>query len=108
MTASADDVAFTAGWVMTEQIMPDHIHAVLRVRRRLEKPLGEHLRGFKIGCTKLARQLGVVGGGGVSCSGIDARVPVRGEGAAEINYRGMRPAGVEQLVAQAVKVQMEP
>jgi len=65
--------------VLSERVMPDHLHVVLRVRRRLAKPLGEHLRGLKIGCTKLARQLGVVGGE-ASCSGINARVPVRGAG----------------------------
>jgi len=50
--------------VLAKRVMPDHLHLVLRVRRRLAKPLGEHLRGFKIGCTKIARAFG--------CSGIDA------------------------------------
>ena len=51
--------------VLGVQVMPEHLHGVLRVRRRMAKPLGEHLRGFKIGATKIARELGV-------CSGIDA------------------------------------
>lgn len=50
--------------VMGVQVMPEHLHGVLRVVRRMKKPLGEHLRGFKIGATKIARELG--------CSGIDA------------------------------------
>ena len=41
------------GW----QLMPDHLHVVLRVARRMAKPLGEHLRGFKIGCTKICRAM---------------------------------------------------
>ena len=37
------------------QLMPDHLHTVLRVCHRMGKPLGECLRGFKIGCTKIYR-----------------------------------------------------
>ncbi len=40
--------------VLGVQCMPEHLHMVLRVDRRMAKPLGEHLRGFKIGCTKIA------------------------------------------------------
>jgi len=65
--------------VMAVRVMPDHVHVVLKVRRRLKKPLGEHLRGFKIGCTKLARQLGGAVDLGLP-SGSDAREPVRGAG----------------------------
>lgn len=54
--------------VLGVQVMPEHLHGVLRVVRRMEKPLGEHLRGFKIGATKIARELGAL-----SCPGIDAR-----------------------------------
>ena len=43
--------------VLGVQIMPDHLHAVLRVCRRMGKPLGECLRGFKIGCTKICREM---------------------------------------------------
>ena len=46
------------------RVMPDHLHGVLRVNHRMAKPLGEHLRGFKIGATKIARRLG-------ACSAID-------------------------------------
>lgn len=65
--------------VIAARVMPDHLHVVLRVRRQLKKPLGEHLRGFKIGCTKLARELGAIADV-PSSSGIDARESVRGEG----------------------------
>lgn len=46
--------------VLGLQLMPEHLHAVLRVTRRLKKPLGECLRGFKIGATKIARELGLL------------------------------------------------
>ncbi len=60
--------------VLGVQIMPEHLHGVLRVKRRMAKPLGEQLRGFKIGATKIAREMG-------ACSGIDAGgQSVRGRG----------------------------
>lgn len=59
--------------VLGVQVMPEHLHGVVRVAHRLDKPLGEHLRGFKIGVTKIARGLGV-------CSGIDAGERSRGNG----------------------------
>ena len=45
--------------VVGVQMMGEHLHLVLRVTRRLAKPLGEYLRGFKIGATKIARELGL-------------------------------------------------
>lgn len=42
--------------ILGAQAMPDHLHAVLRVHRQMPKPLGECLRGFKIGCTKIWRE----------------------------------------------------
>ena len=35
------------------QLMPEHLHAVLRVKRRMAKPLGLALRGFKGGASQL-------------------------------------------------------
>jgi hypothetical protein len=46
--------------VLGVELMPEHFHGVLRVVRRMEKPLGERLRGFKIGASKVARELGVL------------------------------------------------
>lgn len=46
--------------VLGVQVMTEHLHGVLRVLRRMEKPLGERLRGFKIGASKVARELGVL------------------------------------------------
>ncbi len=46
--------------VVGVQVMPEHLHGVLRVMRRLSKPLGEQLRGFKIGASKIARELGAL------------------------------------------------
>ena len=50
--------------VLGVQVMPEHLHGVVRVFTRLKKPLCECLRGFKIGATKIARELG--------CPDIDA------------------------------------
>jgi hypothetical protein len=46
--------------VLGVQLMPEHLHGVLRVVRKMEKPLGERLRGFKIGASRIARELGVL------------------------------------------------
>ena len=50
--------------VLNAQTMPEHLHGVWRMKAPLRRQLGEHLRGFKIGATKIARELG--------CSSIDA------------------------------------
>ena len=39
--------------VLGYQLMPEHLHFVLRAFRRLNKPLGIALRGFKGGCSKI-------------------------------------------------------
>ena len=39
--------------VLAAQLMPAHLHAVLRVRRRMAKPLGIALRGFKGGASQI-------------------------------------------------------
>ncbi len=39
------------------QIMPDHLHAILEVRRPMDRPLGNAIGGFKTGCEKLYRKL---------------------------------------------------
>ena len=64
--------------VLGVQVMPEHLHGVLRVARHMAKPLGEHLRGFKmIGATKIARELGAL----PRCSDIDAGArATRGQG----------------------------
>ena len=36
------------------QLMPDHAHFIVRVERRLERPLGQLLAGFKTGSSKAA------------------------------------------------------
>ena len=59
--------------VIGVQLMPEHLHGVVRVAQRMAKPLGEQLRGFKIGATKIARDLGII-------SGIDAGERSRGRG----------------------------
>ena len=43
--------------VVETQMMPDHLHAVLFVKERMERPLGKVLLGFKQGCNKAFREL---------------------------------------------------
>ena len=38
------------------QIMPDHLHGIIEVKRPLERHLGEYIRGFKIGATQAYRE----------------------------------------------------
>ena len=39
------------------QLMPDHLHAILRVTRPMKRPLGNAIGGFKTGCEKIYRKL---------------------------------------------------
>ena len=39
--------------VLGIQLMPEHLHAVLRVKQRMKKPLGIALRGFKGGASQI-------------------------------------------------------
>ncbi len=43
--------------VVALQMMPDHLHGILFVKERMEKPLGKVLLGFKQGCNKAFREL---------------------------------------------------
>lgn len=43
--------------VLSLQMMPDHLHGILFVERKLPIPLGKVLLGFKQGCNKAYRQL---------------------------------------------------
>lgn len=43
--------------VIALQIMPDHMHGILYVREKMEKPLGMALRGFKQSCNKQFRSI---------------------------------------------------
>ncbi|MBR4135260.1 MAG: transposase [Bacteroidales bacterium] len=45
--------------VVALQMMPDHLHGILFVRRKMEKPLGMAIRGFKQSCNKHYRELGI-------------------------------------------------
>ena len=47
--------AVSAGYI---QLMPDHFHGILFVRKDMKKHLGDVLRSFKIGCNKGFRSLG--------------------------------------------------
>lgn len=49
--------------VVALQMMPDHLHGILFVREKMEKPLGIALRGFKQSCNRHYRELE---GGGVA------------------------------------------
>ncbi len=43
--------------VVALQIMPDHLHGILFVKEKMEKPLGMAIRGFKQSCNRHYRQL---------------------------------------------------
>lgn len=43
--------------VLALQMMPDHLHGILFVREKMEKPLGMALRGFKQSCNRHYREL---------------------------------------------------
>ena len=43
--------------VIALQMMPDHLHGILFVREKMEKPLGMALRGFKHSCNHHYREL---------------------------------------------------
>ncbi len=43
--------------VVALQMMPDHLHGILFVKEKMEKPLGMALRGFKQSCNHHYRQL---------------------------------------------------
>lgn len=43
--------------VIALQMMPDHLHGILFVQERMEKPLGMALRGFKQSCNRHYREL---------------------------------------------------
>ena len=44
--------------VVALQMMPDHLHGILFVEEKMEKPLGMALRGFKQSCNKHFREMG--------------------------------------------------
>lgn len=43
--------------VIALQMMPDHLHGILFVKEKMEKPLGMALRGFKKSCNRHYREL---------------------------------------------------
>ncbi len=43
--------------VLALQMMPDHLHGILFVKEKMEKPLGMALRGFKQSCNRHYREL---------------------------------------------------
>ena len=45
------------------QLMPDHLHGALETLSPMSRPLGEQIRGFKAGATKIARSLGILSPG---------------------------------------------
>ena len=49
--------------VVALQMMPDHLHAVLFVREKMEKPLGKVLLGVKQACNRAFREVMPEGGG---------------------------------------------
>lgn len=76
--------------VLAVQLMPEHLHAVIRVKRRMAKPLGMALRGFKGGASKIYWRL--AGDGGAA-----ARKPLFSAGYVDTILGDKR--AVEQAVA---------
>ena len=52
--------------VLAVQMMPDHLHGILFVKKKMEKPLGMVMRGFKQSCNKHYRELILGRDGGVA------------------------------------------
>ena len=71
------------------QIMPDHIHFILRVTERLARPLGLIIAGFKTGSSKAA-----TGKPGFWSEGIQDTI--------------MKPGNVDGLVAEACRADARP
>lgn len=47
--------------IVALQMMPDHLHGIVFVREKMDRPLGAVLNGFKTGCNKAFRELCPVG-----------------------------------------------
>ena len=43
--------------IWTHQLMPDHLHAIIFVKRRIPVHLGTVINGFKVACNRIYRQL---------------------------------------------------
>ncbi len=43
--------------VIAQQLMPDHFHGILFIRRHMERHLGEVIKNFKLGCNRELRAL---------------------------------------------------
>lgn len=46
--------------VLDKEVLPDRIRIVLRVAENMAKPLEEIVRGYRIGCFRIAREYGLV------------------------------------------------
>ena len=75
-------------------IMPDHIHGILFVRSKMEKHLGHVINGFKTGCRKAARELGLLS------VGFTAAMPQSTEQA--------MPQSTEQAMPQSTEQRTNP
>ena len=64
--------------VLTQMVMPDHVHLVIQVLEPLPQSIGAVVRGFKSGCTKVYKE----------------EFYHRGENATEV-HRGTRAGGAE-------------
>jgi hypothetical protein len=80
-------------------IMPDHIHGLLFVHEKMEKHLGNVIWGFKTGCRKAARELGL----------LPDRSPQEEKGAAHLAQptRQEQPTGQKQTTGQEQTTKQE-
>lgn len=90
------------------EIMPDHLHLVLHVKRELKRPLGNAIAGFKTGCETIFARLG--GEGRLFAEGfVDEIVFRAGQLSAEFDYLHDNPRrlAVKRLFPELFKVVSE-
>lgn len=105
--------------VLTERVMPDHFHGVLFVTEPIACPLGQVIKGFKLGCNKAMRVLhpailspGAAGqpGAGLFAAGfVDTVLWRKGQLKAMLNYLldNPRRLAIKQLFPELFKVVRE-
>lgn len=87
------------------QVMPDHLHGILRVMRPMKRPLGNAIGGFKTGCEKIARRLAAGAASTEPPKGLSVKAtPPQGRGELKAPPQGRSVPAAQaagSLVAQA-------
>ncbi len=74
--------------VLTQKVMPDHVHLVIQVLEPLPQSIGAVVRGFKSGCTKVYKEMYMSSGENA------AEVHGKNENAAEVHGKNENAAEV--------------